>query len=131
MDVWCCLWLLYLYFLSLERIRLQHKLGDEGPFGLQILNNTVVNRFELESSNLRIECSAAQGDEFPIWLTGNSIISNGSGVVTTGEGYGMNIMDYTALLYFDGISSFLTGTYMCSSRNSGLFSQFYLASGKD
>ena len=78
-----------------------------------------------------IECSAAQGDELPIWLTDNSIIANGSGVVTTGEGYGANMTDYTALLYFDNISSSVTGTYMCSSRRSGLFSQFYLTSGKE
>ena len=109
-------------------------LTDAGPFGLKIFNNTVVNGFESESNNfstLMIECSAAQGDELPIWQTDNSAVAETSGVVTTGDGYGTSIMDYTALLYFDNISSSMTGTYMCTSGRSGLISQFYLTTGNN
>ena len=83
---------------------------------------------------LEVDCNTVQGDELPIWTTNNVITGNASGVVVGDEQeifYGSSVnSDYSTTLFFYIIDPNFNGFYRCRSRRSGLFSEFFLTTGR-
>ena len=136
---------------SIERIRMQYA-GRSTFLPLQILNNTVVNTFTRpllkrevggpgpsDSPNggffesFEADCNAVQGHELPIWTTDSTVTGNASGIVVNDgdQPYGSLIAsEYTATLFFFIVIPSFNGSYRCLSRSTGLFSQFFLTTGR-
>lgn len=82
---------------------------------------------------MQIECTTVEGDEQPVWLSDNALVTDTIGQVVNNETLGIFVSQTTSTSVLNlnllNVAIFI-GTYTCQSRQSGESSNFFLTVGK-